>query len=78
MRKCGLEIFEIKRTEDSEKRERRTMQWIIEESYRKLGKIPDVIFDRGFPGKEAMIRVFGRTPDDVLQKIKKTLKILYE
>ena len=78
MRRCGLEIFEIKRTEDSEKRERRTMQWIIEESYRKLGKMPDVIFDRGFPGKEAMIRVFGRTPDDVLQKIKKTLKILYE
>jgi hydroxymethylpyrimidine/phosphomethylpyrimidine kinase len=31
--------------------------------------VPDVIFDRGGVGKEPMIRVLGRDPEEVLGKI---------
>ncbi|MFH1288855.1 MAG: thiamine-phosphate synthase family protein [bacterium] len=31
--------------------------------------VPDIIFDRGAIGKEAMIRVLGKNPDDVAEKI---------
>ncbi len=31
--------------------------------------VPDLIFDRGGQGKEAMIRVFGKSPLDVVEKV---------
>ncbi|MDH4268473.1 MAG: phosphomethylpyrimidine kinase, partial [Deltaproteobacteria bacterium] len=31
--------------------------------------IPDIIFDRGGMGKEPMIRVLGRDPEDVVAKV---------
>jgi hypothetical protein len=31
--------------------------------------IPDIIFDRGDVGKEPMIRVLGRHPDEVVDKV---------
>ena len=34
---------------------------------------PDVIYHKGDFGKEPMIMVFGRNPDDVLKKILKII-----
>ena len=31
--------------------------------------VPDVIFDRGAPGKEGLIRLFGENPDAVANNI---------
>jgi hydroxymethylpyrimidine/phosphomethylpyrimidine kinase len=31
--------------------------------------MPDVIYDRGDMGKEAMIRVLGKTPEEVVAKV---------
>ncbi len=36
-----------------------TMEWGVSDAIRRAGKIPDVIFDKGGVGKEAMIRVIG-------------------
>jgi hydroxymethylpyrimidine/phosphomethylpyrimidine kinase len=34
-----------------------------------MGRVPDLIFDRGDVGKEPMIRVLGKNPDEVADKI---------
>ena len=52
-------------------REGSSLEWGTEVVL-KAGEMPDIIFDRGDVGKEPMIRVIGRNPDDV---VRKTLKI---
>jgi hydroxymethylpyrimidine/phosphomethylpyrimidine kinase len=43
----------------------KTMVWGTEQAIKKVGKVPDVIFDRGASGKEAMVRLLGRSPMEV-------------
>ncbi len=43
----------------------KTMVWGTERAIKKAGKVPRVIFDRGAPGKEAMIRLLGGSPTEV-------------
>ncbi len=73
---CGYKTFQIEREGKVEEREGSTMEWIMRKIRDKNMKIPDVIYDRGFPGKEAMIRVFGKDPDEVMDKIENILKKL--
>ena len=35
----------------------------------KSKKIPDIIFDRGDVGKEPMVRILGRDPEEVASKV---------
>ncbi len=42
-----------------------TMEWGTDYAIRRSKKVPDAIFDRGGVGKEAMIRLLGRTPSEV-------------
>ncbi len=49
--------------------ENSTLDWAVDHVFKKTGRIPDVIFDRGAVGKEPMIRIFGRTPLDVAHKV---------
>jgi hydroxymethylpyrimidine/phosphomethylpyrimidine kinase len=44
------------------------MEWGTEEAIKKRGRIPDVIYDKGSVGKEAMIRITGKTPTEVVGK----------
>ena len=73
----GLEIIEVNRELEPEKEiEGKSMQWIIDYVYEMKGKIPNVIFDRGTKGKEAMIRIWTKGIDsmiDVLDYICKNL-----
>jgi hydroxymethylpyrimidine/phosphomethylpyrimidine kinase len=46
-----------------------SMEWGTTEAIKGSGHVPDVIFDRGGPGKEPMIRVLGKDPEQVLFKI---------
>ncbi len=51
-----------------------TMEWGATQAIQSLGCMPDVIYDEGAVGKEPMIRILGKNPDDVLSKLKKLVK----
>ncbi len=48
-----------------------TMEWGTEQAIAEAGTIPDVIYDEGAMGKEAMMRVLGEDPQDVLRKVRR-------
>ncbi|MDY6952723.1 MAG: bifunctional hydroxymethylpyrimidine kinase/phosphomethylpyrimidine kinase [Thermodesulfobacteriota bacterium] len=50
-------------------REGGTLEWGTEAALSQAPGIPDVIYDRGEIGKEPMIRVLGRTPEEVVDKV---------
>lgn len=64
-RRLGLEVGEFRREE--EPRGRRTMEWAVKYVAGKKGRVPRVIVDRGGKGKEAMVRLLGRTPTEVAE-----------
>ncbi len=73
-----LVLHEIKRSEQPEKvrkKDESTMQWLIKESMRKTGTIPDIIWDTGAMGKEPMMRLFGKSSREMLLKLEKIIKI---
>lgn len=48
-----------------------SMTWGVTQAIeRRRRKVPDVIFDRGGPGKEPMIRLLGTDPGDVVSKLR--------
>ena len=50
-----------------------TMEWGTDHAITKLGHVPDVVWDGGGTGKEAMVRVLGRNPDEVVKKVRMIL-----
>jgi hydroxymethylpyrimidine/phosphomethylpyrimidine kinase len=48
-----------------------TMEWGTKHTITTCGSIPDIIYDTGSVGKEPMIRILGKNPHDVVQKIRK-------
>lgn len=48
-----------------------SMTWGVHMAIRKAGGVPDVIYDKGGLGKEPMIRLLGKDPQDVLTKLKR-------
>ena len=74
-----LEIQEIVREEQPENvkdKEYSTMQWLINESVKKKGKIPDIIWDKGAIGKEPMIRLFGKNSNNIIGKLELIIKLI--
>ncbi len=59
-KKLGLTTSTFDR--NREPRGAKTMVWGTEQAIRKAGKVPQIIFDRGAPGKEAMVRILGESP----------------
>jgi hydroxymethylpyrimidine kinase/phosphomethylpyrimidine kinase len=51
-----------------------TMEWGTEQAIRKLGAVPDVIADQGDVGKEAMVRILGTEPRDVMRKVRRLVR----
>jgi len=47
-----------------------TMEWGTDYAIKKRGFVPDVIWDRGGVGKEAMVRIIGRNPGEVVGKVR--------
>jgi hydroxymethylpyrimidine kinase / phosphomethylpyrimidine kinase / thiamine-phosphate diphosphorylase len=54
-------------------REGSSLEWGVGEVLRRSKRVPDFIYDEGDVGKEPMIRVLGRNPMDVVQKILKAV-----
>lgn len=47
-----------------------TMEWGTRKAIRRMGEVPDIIYDLGGPSKVPMIRILGRNPADVLTKLR--------
>jgi len=60
-----LEPKKVKEKEGS------SLEWGVKEVIRKLNRVPDFVYDEGDIGKEPMIRVLGRNPIEVVNKIMK-------
>lgn len=74
--KKGLVVFKYDRSMEPKEvaqSEGNSMQWMIQKAIEITGKLPDIIYDEGWYGKEAMIRVFGRDPQDVIRKIEQII-----
>jgi hydroxymethylpyrimidine/phosphomethylpyrimidine kinase len=54
-------------------REGSSLEWGVGEVLSKMKRVPDFIYDEGDVGKEPMIRVLGRNPVEVVQKILKAV-----
>jgi hydroxymethylpyrimidine kinase/phosphomethylpyrimidine kinase len=54
-------------------REGSSLEWGVGEVLRKMKRVPDFIYDEGAVGKEPMIRVFGKNPQEVVNKILKAI-----
>ncbi len=70
----GWKVCSFDRSDEPEavkQREGSSLEWGTERVLSKATRIPDIIFDRGEVGKEAMIRVLGRNPDEVVDKVLK-------
>ncbi|MBW1857383.1 MAG: bifunctional hydroxymethylpyrimidine kinase/phosphomethylpyrimidine kinase [Deltaproteobacteria bacterium] len=73
----GLQVRSFDRADEPpqiKEQEGSSLEWGTQEVV-KQGEIPDIIFDRGDVGKEPMVRVIGKNPDEV---VKKVLKIAQE
>jgi hydroxymethylpyrimidine/phosphomethylpyrimidine kinase len=62
-----LEPKKVKEKEGS------SLGWGVGEVLKKMKRVPDFIYDEGDVGKEPMIRVLGRNPGEVIQKILKAV-----
>ena len=76
-RELGMVVAVVDRREEPEEVRRvegMSLQWLIRKAIEVCGRVPDVIADLGDVGKEPLIRVLGRDPHDVVEKL---LKIVY-
>jgi len=68
----GLRVYGFDRRQEPQnvtEEEGRSLVWGVEEVLTTAEEVPDVIYDEGGWGKEPMIRVLGRDPGEVVQKI---------
>jgi len=68
----GLRTYGFDRREEPQEvteEEGRSLAWGVEQVLAGAGEVPDVIYDEGGWGKEAMIRVLGGDPGEVVQKV---------
>lgn len=71
-KRLNYHVFFIDRKKEPEeikKKEGESLKWEIEEVFKKTERIPDVLYDIGDIGKEPMIRIFGKNPKDVVEKV---------
>ena len=62
----GMSISYFKREE--EPKDTKTMDWGTSNAIKMFGRVPDVIYDEGGIGKEAMIRILGCSATEVVEK----------
>lgn len=71
-RRIGLTIGHFDRRQEPaqvSRLEGSSLSWGVAQVLRKAKKIPDLIYDRGGWGKEPMIRILGRDPEEVVGKV---------
>lgn len=76
-RRCELRVASFSRSDepvDVKLREGSTLEWGTERAFSGCTEPPDVVYDEGEIGKEPMIRLFGKTPMEVVDKLKRIAK----
>lgn len=76
-RSAGLRVASFDRREEPrevKEREGSTLEWGTRSALQGAGEFPDLIYDEGEVGKEPMIRVLGRSPMDVVDKVSRIAK----
>jgi len=71
-RRKGLSLRHFDRREEPagvKRHEGSSLSWGVDQVLKKAKKVPDIIFDRGDVGKEPMVRVLGRDPEEVVKKV---------
>jgi hydroxymethylpyrimidine kinase/phosphomethylpyrimidine kinase len=70
---AGFQVSSFGRADEPKRikeQEGSSLEWGTEQVLR-TGGVPDIIFDRGDVGKEPMVRVIGKNPDQVVRKVLK-------
>jgi len=65
-RELNLGIAEFDRKKQP--RDTKTMEWGTSRAIKNSGRVPDIIYDQGGVGKEAMIRILGNNAQEVVEK----------
>jgi hydroxymethylpyrimidine/phosphomethylpyrimidine kinase len=73
-RKLGFSLGSFDRKEEPATASS-TMEWGTKHAIVSAGFVPDLISDTGGVGKEPMIRVLGKNPQDILTKMKKIVNV---
>ena len=76
-KRLGYTVVFVDRREEPEEIKRvegASIPWIVDQAFRKCGRIPDVVYDEGDIGKEPMIRIFGRDAMDVVNKLMRIIE----
>jgi hydroxymethylpyrimidine/phosphomethylpyrimidine kinase len=71
-REVGLRVVGFDRGEEPQEvteEEGRSLAWGVQKVLARAGEVPDVIYDEGGWGKEAMVRILGKDPGEVVQKV---------
>lgn len=66
--RAGLSVATFDRTGEPQG-EGESLPWGAEQALRAFGGVPDLVVDRGAVGKEPMVRVLGRSADEVVDKV---------
>ena len=61
---------------DMKDREGFTLSWGVETVLKRNDVIPDIIYDKGDIGNEPIVRVLGRNPKEVVDKIIKIVQLM--
>jgi hydroxymethylpyrimidine kinase / phosphomethylpyrimidine kinase / thiamine-phosphate diphosphorylase len=65
-----IKMFDRREEPDKIKRkEGASLEWGSESVLQKCSSIPDMIYDTGDMGKEPMVRILGKTPEEVVNKV---------
>jgi hydroxymethylpyrimidine kinase/phosphomethylpyrimidine kinase len=71
-REGGLHLLGFDRRQEPQEvkeREGSSLVWGIEKVLTEAGEVPDVVYDEGGWGKEPMLRILGKDPGEVAQKV---------
>lgn len=75
LQKCRKQHWDIKKFDRRKEPERikltegSSLEWGVGSVLEKCASIPDIIYDLGDVGKEPMIRIFGKNPEEVVNKV---------
>jgi hydroxymethylpyrimidine/phosphomethylpyrimidine kinase len=71
-RKSGFSVVSLDRGQEPDgvkDREGKSLDFLVEAALRQAAGPPDIIYDHGDVGKEPIIRLFGRDPQELLHKM---------